>query len=320
MPRVLWCLFCCFFCWSCAEHTTIDEGGIRTTVEAPVELVVLGNVQDGGSPHIGCQKECCRALFSQPDPNRMVVSLGVVDTIAQMKWLFEATPDLTRQTKYLRQYANFGTEMPDGIFITHAHIGHYAGLMFLGREALGGEKVPVYAMPGMRRFLQSFGPWNQLIDLKNISLRPLTADSMVTLSARVQVQPFLVPHRDEYSETVGYRIIGPHKRALFIPDIDKWDKWSTPIEDAIAEVDYAFLDATFFDANELNNRDMSEIPHPFIVESMERFFTLSSTEKEKVHFIHLNHSNPALDPQSDASERIRAAGFKVARTLDRFPL
>ncbi|MFK7971918.1 MAG: MBL fold metallo-hydrolase [Bacteroidia bacterium] len=290
-------------------------------IDHGIELVVLGTVQDAGSPHMGCRKLCCKDLFGNPDTTRKVVSLGILDHNDEKTWLFEATPDIVTQCKKLKRLAGFADkETPDGIFLTHAHIGHYAGLMYLGREALGSDQVPVYAMPRMRHFLESNGPWDQLVALDNIDLQSLKADSLCDLSRDLAVQPFLVPHRDEYSETVGYAISGPDKRALFIPDIDKWSKWKKNIIDEIAKVDFAFLDATFFDGEEINYRDIAQIPHPFIIESMELFASLPEKEKSKIYFIHLNHTNPALNTTSPQYQRIIDAGFKVAQIGQRFQL
>lgn len=284
-------------------------------------LVILGTVQDAGSPHIACNKDCCKDLFANPDKNRKVVSLGLLDPANNKKYLFEATPDMPSQIKMLKSYTPNNTmETPDGIFLTHAHIGHYAGLMYLGKEAMNATEVPVYAMPKMKSFLETNGPWSQLVSNKNISIKEMASLEEVTLSEQLKVIPFVVPHRDEYSETVGYKIVGPKKKALFIPDIDKWQKWTTSIVKEIASVDYAFIDATFFDGAEINNRDISEIPHPFIIESMELFSQLSSEEKNKIYFIHFNHTNPALDIDSSQSKLILEKGFHIARINDVFKL
>ena len=242
-----------------------------------------------------------------------VVSLGLIDTKNQKHYLFEATPNITQQLQTLNSLAgspsNFG-----GIFLTHAHMGHYSGLMFLGKEALGGELVPVYALPKMRQYLNTNGPWEQLISEKNIALQALTASKEETISEEIKVTPIQVPHRDEYSETVGYMIKGPNKTALFIPDIDKWERWEMAIESYIQQVDYAFLDATFFDGSELPNRDMAAIPHPFVRESLARFEPLETKEKKKIYFIHFNHTNPLLKENSQESKEVRAKGYHIARS------
>ena len=129
----------------------------------------------------------------------------------------------------------------------------------------------------------------------------------------------MVPHRDEYSETVGFRIRGPSRTIIYLPDIDKWERWELAIEDLMADADVAYLDGTFFAAEELPGRDMSEIPHPFIVESISRFKSLPAKERNKVRFIHANHTNP-IDPKSDASAAVTAAGHHVAKQGERFGL
>lgn len=283
-------------------------------------LIILGTLQDAGSPHIACKKDCCKDLFENPDSLRKVVSLGIVDPQNNKTFLFEATPDITSQAKKLNQFAYSENELPDGIFLTHAHIGHYTGLMYLGKEATNAQNIPVYAMPRMKQFLETNGPWSQLVNQNNISLQLLEDQKNLRLTSNISVIPFTVPHRDEFSETVGYQIIGPAKKALFIPDIDKWSKWETSIVEAISGVDYAFLDATFYSGEEINTRDISEIPHPFITESMELFNRLPASEKQKIHFIHFNHTNPVIDTNSKAYKTVIGNGFRIATINSLFAL
>ena len=309
-----------FALYSCNENknaVVTNTDSIKPVTE--ISLIVLGTIQDAGSPQIGCTKDCCKDLFGHPDKDRRVVSLGIIDVVNQKKYIFEATPDFAQQAKALKNYASFGnTETPDGIFITHAHIGHYTGLMYLGKEAMNADSVPVYAMPRMKTFLEQNGPWSQLVKNKNIALQEMNDRQEIQLTTGLKVIPFTVPHRDEFSETVGYTITGPNKKALFIPDIDKWEKWSTNIIDAIAKVDYAFIDATFYDAEEINNpqdpvgRDISTIPHPFIIESMKLFKDLPATEKKKIYFIHFNHTNPVINKNSKQAALILKNGFNIA--------
>ncbi|GGG51542.1 hypothetical protein GCM10011414_21400 [Croceivirga lutea] len=280
--------------------------------ESNVSLIVLGTLQDGGSPHIGCSKSCCTLLFENPDPTRKVVSLGILDSTNQKTYLFEATPDFSAQLQQLQQHLEGNLNTPNGIFLTHAHIGHYTGLMYLGREALGAKNVPVYAMPKMKHFLENNGPWSQLVSLNNMNLHPLAANTKIQLTNALTVEPFLVPHRDEFSETIGYKVYGPNKTVLFIPDIDKWAKWESSIVEEIKKVDYAFIDATFYSGEEINNRAISEIPHPFVIESMELFKELSKVEKSKIYFTHFNHTNPLLNKQSKAYQEVLMEGYKLA--------
>jgi pyrroloquinoline quinone biosynthesis protein B len=305
------------------QHTTTNTGS-NNSLEPKVlktSLILLGTIQDAGSPHIGCKKECCSSLFNSQDNNRKVISLGLFDASTNKKYIFEATPDIATQMKLLK---NFGVpsknELADGIFLTHAHMGHYTGLMYLGKEATDAKNIPVFAMPKMKSFLESNGPWSQLVTRNNIELKLLQHNTPVALSKELAVTPFIVPHRDEFSETVGYKIQGPNKSALFIPDIDKWRKWDKNIAEEIKKVEYAFLDATFFSGKEINNRDISQIPHPFIIESLKAFEHLSLKEKGKIIFIHFNHTNPVINIESEEAKIILAEGFKIGQLSDFFDL
>ena len=268
---------------------------------------VLGVAQDGGFPQANCQKECCKAVFEQKDARKFVSCIAVVDPISKQNWLFDATPDFTQQLHLL----NNPEPKNLGIFLTHAHIGHYTGLMYLGREAVGASQVKVYAMPKMKSFIEKNGPWSQLVALQNINIQPIKEDSVIVLNERISVQAFRVPHRDEFSETVGYKIFTANKSLVFIPDIDKWQKWNRSLEEVIKSVDYAFLDGTFYKDGEIN-RPMSEVPHPFVSETMDLLKDLPTTEKAKVHFIHFNHTNPIINIKSLENKEVRQKGFKVA--------
>ena len=298
-----------FFCLMLSFITVAVCNGQATSQIQDPFVVVLGTLQDGGSPHMGCEKECCK----NPDASRKVVSLGLIDPVSNKKFLLEASPDFVAQTRMLKAFLpSSANTLPDGIFLTHAHMGHYAGLMFLGREAMNSKAVPVYAMPKMKSFLENNGPWSQLITLNNIQINPLSEGKWEKISPSLRVKPILVPHRDEFSETVGFIIEGPHKKLLFIPDIDKWEKWRTAIVSLVKEVDHALIDGTFFSAAEVGNRNIAEIPHPLVQESMKLFDSLSAKEKEKIIFIHFNHTNPLLNEQSEEARLLKSKGFRIA--------
>ena len=279
-------------------------------------VVVLGIAQDGGAPHAGCEKSCCFELWESGKKEK-VSSIGIVNPLTKQSWLFDATPDFPSQYRILTE--NHNTELV-GIFLTHAHMGHYTGLLHLGREVMGKKNVPVYVMSRMKRFLETNGPWNQLVTLKNINLKLIENNKDIKIGEQLFIEPFLVPHRDEYSETVGYRIIGKEKSLAFIPDIDKWEKWHGSIFQLVLNTDILLLDGTFYSQNEIPHRNMGEIPHPFIIESMEALSELNSENRSKVHFIHFNHSNPAIKDNSPAYHTIKSKRFNLAREGDRFNL
>jgi pyrroloquinoline quinone biosynthesis protein B len=283
--------------------------------------VVLGIAQDGGYPQAGTKES---AAWDDPAQRRLVASLAIVDPQSGERWLVDCTPDFPQQLHRLDGIAPAaGTPGLAGILLTHAHVGHYAGLIHLGREAMGAHEVPVYAMPRMAEFLNRNGPWELLVRLRNIVVMPLAAGVPVRLGARLTTTPLLVPHRDEYSETVAFRIAGPTRSLLWLPDIDKWEKWEaqgTKLEDVLATVDVAYLDGTFFADGEVPGRSMAEIPHPFVRETIARLAHLPAAERAKVRFVHLNRTNPLVRGDAAARAEVVKAGMAVAEEGERQPL
>jgi pyrroloquinoline quinone biosynthesis protein B len=315
------CLIVCLGLFNCNSKQESKQESVLATASKKLNqyITILGIAQDAGYPHINCENDCCKSFYDGAESRKLVSCLGLVDLVDNKKYIFDATPDFTEQTQELKTNHLDNGHIIDGVFLTHAHIGHYTGLMYLGFEALGANKVPVYAMPRMKKYLETNGPWSQLLTFNNIDLKPLQNDSVVTLNRNLKVTPILVPHRDEFSETVGYKIEGQNKSALFIPDIDKWEKWERNIIEEVKKVDYAFVDASFFRDGEID-RDMSKIPHPFTTQTTTLFENEDLETKNKIHFIHFNHSNPTIKDSHRLKDSILNLGFRFAKEGDVYDL
>ena len=285
---------------------------ISISVNSQSEYIyILGNTQDAGLPHIGCQHPFCEDSFNVYEEH-YTTSIAVVNSDLKKYILFEATPDITFQLNNLKKNIFDEFLLPESIYITHAHIGHYTGLMYFGREALGAKDLTVRVLPRMSNFLQNNGPWSQLVDINNIKIKEINFGSTTKELANIDITPMKVPHRDEYSETAGYIIKGKNKKALFIPDIDKWEKWDRDLSQLAKEFDFLLIDATFYDSKEIN-RDISEIPHPLVTETIDLLSGLNTENRSKVYFIHMNHTNMMLDPNSELSKLVTSKGFNIAR-------
>ena len=208
--------------------------------------VVLGIAQDAGVPQPGCTRPCCAPAWADPSLRRLPACLGLVD--GDRGWLIDATPAIGEQLHRL------GVPLA-GIVLTHAHMGHITGLLQLGREGAGMDRLPVYAMPRLAAFLRTSAPWELLERAGHIELRDLSGGAAL---GGIEVSPMLVPHRDEYSETVAVVVQGPHRRVLWLPDIDAWDRDLVSLVDS---VDVAFLDGTFWSAEEVG-RGRGRDPSP----------------------------------------------------------
>jgi pyrroloquinoline quinone biosynthesis protein B len=279
-----------------------------------IEAILLGTAQDGGVPQAGCYCAHCATACTDPTQRKWVACLGLVDHTTHQSWLIDATPDFREQLYALHRL------VPDcplaGIILTHAHIGHYTGLVHLGREAWNTRDLPVYASPSMADFLRVNAPWSQLVTLGNIRLHTLALAGEVQLSPNLHLTPTRVPHRGEFSDTLAFVVRGPARRLFYCPDIDAWDRWEHDLHHFVAQMDVALLDGTFFSADELPGRDLSEIPHPLVTDTVER---LAGVDCD-VWMIHLNHSNPVhkAGPERDrlAAQGIGVGSFGTRWRLD----
>lgn len=272
-------------------------------------IVVLGIAQDAGYPQINCEKEYCADAWENSSLQKKPACIAIVDPSTKEQWLIDATPEIKNQLYLLKKIS--GSNKISGILLTHAHIGHYTGLMYLGKEALNTHKTPVLVMPKMKLFIEKNAPWNQLNNLENIKLIELNNNLKINLSTQVSISPFLVPHRNEFSETVGYNIRINDKSIIYVPDIDSWQNLNFSIHNLIKKCDYAFIDGTFYDHNELA-RNIKEIPHPTIKESISLFNSFTEKDKKKIHFIHFNHTNPVISNEKFGRKNVLDQGFNLA--------
>lgn len=287
-----------------------------------LELLVLGVAQDGGLPHLGCTQPCCiNARQSGRVETPACIAIRNVDTRALL--LLEATPSIASQVALL--HALIGTPLGDGalvnaIAITHAHTGHYTGLMHLGREGAATNQVPVHVSMAVANVLQTNAPWSSVVDGNHIALHTFEPGIVFEPLPGIAIEPIAVPHRDELSDTMAFKVHGAHRTALFCPDIDAWDCMLEPL---LRGVDIALLDGTFFDDAELDKigsrRDRASIPHPTMMDTMLRIESLGEARPPDVRFIHLNHSNAAFHGGRVAAE-VAARGFGIAQAGDRIDL
>jgi pyrroloquinoline quinone biosynthesis protein B len=246
-------------------------------------------------------------------------------------YLVDATPDITRQIDLI-QHPGFrprasGRRPFDGIFLTHAHIGHYLGLALLGNEGLGIMDTPVFCTPRMAEFLRTNAPWSLLIQQGRIVPMPMEPETAATpepvwheIDENLAVRVLKVPHRDEFADTVGFVFRGPASSLLFLPDIDQWDRWDRDVAQVVQDVDIALLDGSFYSADELPGRAIEEIPHPLMPGTMDRLQSVSDAGDARIVFTHLNNSNPALDEAGAEHRETLRRGFEIAREGMRFSL
>ncbi len=278
----------------------------------PPFAVLLGVAQDAGVPQAGCRCTTCEAARRDPARRELVTCLGLVDPATGSAWLVDATPDFREQLAQLAVLAP-GCRLA-GILLTHAHVGHYLGLAQLGREAMNARGLPLFATGPMTRFLERNAPWSQLVALGNVVLYQAVPGQPVDLSPSLSVEPVAVPHRAEHSDTVAWQVRGlrrdsePGRTLFYCPDIDRWDAWDRDLRAVVSAADVAIVDGTFFGPDELPGRDMAEVPHPLVTDTVARL----EGRGGGVVFTHLNHTNPLLAAGKERAW-IESRGHTVGR-------
>lgn len=288
----------------------------------------MGTAQDGGVPQINCFKDHCARVRSGAASAPRVACLGLVDHAAGKRFVIDATPDFARQVGAL--LAPQGTPLPQvdgatvplhehlhGVLLTHAHIGHYAGLVHLGKEVAAPRGLPLWASAKMGEFLGTNAPWEALFRNGFAEHRLAEPGTTVQLTERLSVTPFQVVHRPEYSDTLGYLVHGPERTLMYVPDADVWDGWPTPFEQLLQGADLALIDGSFWSHDELGHRVQADIPHPPVSVTIERLEPLQN--RPQIWFTHMNHTNPLWDEHHEL-HRSLPAGFGVARDGQRLPL
>ncbi len=278
-----------------------------------LSLYILGTTQDGGYPHPGCTESCCKAVINR---ERFASSIAIVDELNKQYWLIDITPDYKEQIHFI---SSFNCTLK-GVFITHAHIGHYIGLTNFGLEIMNLNRIPIYLMPQMRNFVQNNDMLNQLILNNNIEIHNLSNNKPISINPTFEVIPFEVPHRNELSETVGFKIKGVKESAIYIPDIDTWDNWEEKLIELVYSNNILFIDGTFYVKEEIKNRDVSKIPHPEITETMKLLSDLDCDIKKRVYFTHLNHTNDVLRKYTSSYKEVINSGFNVAEEQQKFSI
>lgn len=274
--------------------------------------MVLGTMQDGGLPHIGCRCARCAAARADQRLSRLVACLALIDWRwpAPAVWLIDATPDIGRQLDLLGEALGPHPQrperlrQPDGIFLTHAHLGHIGGIPQLGPEAMAAENLPVYGTAALLSLLKENALWRPAVSA--LALTTIEPHTPIQLGKGLVVTAVPVPHRDEWGAgTVAYQIDGLRRSLLYVPDIDDWGQWPQA-EAKIAAVDMALLDASFYSTRELDGRQLPV--HPLVPDTLQRFGRLST----RLILTHFNHTNPLLDADSPEREAVEKAGIEVA--------
>ena len=288
-----------------------------------VRVTVLGTAQDGGVPQPGCARECCLRVRANDALRRYPVSLGIVGADGSTH-LIEASRSLGEQFEIWHSVDPVEGSLTS-LSITHAHLGHVDGLGLFGKEAMGAKNLTLHCSESFAALIENNPPWHEL--RKQGAIVPNTWASNESFEPSpgcgFTINPIPIPHRDELSDNHALLIEGVGRNLLFMPDHDSWLETlgGSTIRQWLSElnVDIALLDATFWDVDELPHRDLSEITHPTVRESLEMLGGRMEGDPD-IRFLHLNHTNPLCNPSSPEVAELESKGWALASEGDSFTL
>jgi pyrroloquinoline quinone biosynthesis protein B len=289
---------------------------------------VLGSAAGGGVPQWNCACDNCTGARAGRRAQRTQSGLAV--SADGKRWLLlNCSPDIGSQIQAfapLHPFKPRGTPIA-GILYTDANVDHLGGLATLRQS---GEhhfivrssaivRTIATAQPAYAPFSQAPHRW--LETPLDVPCEAASEDDIVgnQLAVRALSVPGTTPGYDGRRRmpgaVVAYEVsdLGCKNRLLFAPVFSSVD---AALHAAIASVQVAFVDGTFYTPDELVAQHLlpkraESLGHQSVAGeagTLERLRGIGT----RVIFTHLNNSNPMLEPSSAASPEIREAGAEIA--------
>lgn len=268
-----------------------------------MEVEVLGNAQDGGVPHLGCDCQVCEKARDDREEIKYASSLLLREENEGdgFRYLVDASPDIRHQVR-----GNF----LDGVFITHGQLGHINGLLSFGIEVFDSSGLTVHCTEETQDFINKNDPYRLLVDRGNIELNTVEDGNSVDIQG-CKVKFDIIDHHIVTTDTLAFTIEGDEKTLLYM---STFMEWNDQTESLVENADIAIIDGTFWSADEVGRYE--EIPHPTVEDTIERFED-SDTD---IYFTHINHTNPILREDSDERQELEERGFSIVEQGDTFEI
>lgn len=289
---------------------------------------VLGSAAGGGVPQWNCACDNCSAARAGRRVQRTQSGLAV--SADGERWLLlNCSPDIGAQ---IQSFAPLHPRKPRGtpiagILFTDANVDHLGGLATLRQS--GQHRFIIRSSAIVRAIATAqaaYAPFSQpphrwLESPLDVPCQATSEDDIVgnQLAVRALSVPGTTPGYDGRRRmpgaVVAYEVsdLDCKNRLLFAPVFSSVD---AALHAAIASVQVAFVDGTFYTADELVAQHLlpkraESLGHQSVAGeagTLERLRGIGT----RVIFTHLNNSNPMLEPSSAASQEIREAAAEIA--------
>jgi pyrroloquinoline quinone biosynthesis protein B len=281
---------------------------------------VLGSAAGGGVPQWNCGCVHCAAARRGLAPRRSQSSFAV-SAEGETWWLINVSPDVAAQIEDFAplQPRELRGSPIAGMLLTDANVDHIGGLAVLRQTHPAGFQL--FSSGVVRRIatLQAaFSPFAEPPHRWQAVTEPFELGG-----GALRVTPFPVPgltpgyagRERTPGAVLAYKIEAPAAGAsvLFAPVFAAIDE---TLAAALAGVDVAFLDGSFWSDDELRAEGLDDKParslgHLPVGGAEGSLATIAPLRNRRI-YAHLNNSNPLLDPTSLAADTLRADGAELA--------
>lgn len=290
-----------------------------------MKILVLGAAAGGGLPQWNCGCTNCTDARSGKLPVMTQSSIAV--SVNGESWVvLNASPDIGAQL--LRSPALHPKTLrhtPIGaVVLTNGDIDHLAGLLTL-REKTAFD---LYATSAGMSILNSNSVFN-VLDNSLVSRNEIALDVPFSPVPGLTVTPFAVPGKVALflegdtdtldlkavgEQTVGLMLESDAGRAAYIPGCAEVPDW---LLDQLAGIDLLLFDGTVWENDDMQRTGtgqktgarMGHIAINGPDGSLARF----SSSSARKYMIHINNTNPILQPDSPERAEVLAAGWQITQ-------
>ena len=288
-----------------------------------LRLLVLGTAAGGGLPQWNCGCPNCDAARDGTIPAASQSSVAV--TANGEDWaILNASPDIRTQLAAAPPLHPTGPRASPirSVLVTNGDIDHVAGLLTLREKQAFG----LFATAAIHEVLAA-NPIFAALDPVHVTRETVALDAPFPLVEGVTAELFAVPGKvplymegEEVDtqlmgeQTVGVRLEAGGEEAFYLPGC------AAMPDDLKARLDGAAL--VLFDGTVWENEEMirmgvgaktgARMGHMAISGEHGSMAAFQGLEVGRKVFVHLNNTNPVLDPRSDERAAVEAAGWQVA--------
>ncbi|WP_299775026.1 pyrroloquinoline quinone biosynthesis protein PqqB [uncultured Tateyamaria sp.] len=287
-----------------------------------MRLIVLGAAAGGGLPQWNCGCRNCTDARAGVIP-RMTQSSVAVSLDGQAWVVLNASPDIRAQVDACPQMhppALRGSPIAS-VILTNGDIDHIAGLLTL-REKTAFD---VYATSSGLDILRSNSVFG-VLDPGIVAQHAVSLETPFEPLPGLTVTPFAVPGKvalflegdtlnlEEVGEqTVGLLLESASARAAYVPGCAAIPDW---LIDRLAGVGLLLFDGTVWNNDDMQRTGTGEktgarMGHVPLNGELGSLTRLSEVGGRKV-FIHINNTNPILQPDSAERAEVLGKGWEIA--------